>query len=502
MTKSPKPIDYEKLLKKISSAKVLCIGDLILDVFIKGSVQRLSREAPIPILLKSDSRYSLGGVGNVAANIASLGASCHLIAPVGKDQAAGEVQKILLDKASISPALEFCEDRFTTEKQRYIADRQQILRVDTESNEHISDDVAKSILETATYLIKDVTAMILSDYNQGALPAELLQSLIKLAKKHKVLTFVDPRNADFSIYKGVDFATPNRAELYDATGMELQSDKQVETAAKHIIKTCGIANLLVTRSEQGMSLITAKQSHHIPTQAIDVFDVAGAGDTVIAAFALAQAAGFSAVEATTFANIAAGVVVEKNEVATVSPQEILDRISELDFRTSRLQRRAKSATIDKKIMKEKDAVKLIASWRQQGAEIGFTNGCFDIVHTGHLHLLQQAAGQCDKLIVAVNSDASVRKLKGSGRPVQDESRRVEFLAHLDMVDMVVVFGEDTPKRLVEVLSPDVLIKGSDYKRSEVIGGDFVESKGGRVFLADLKDGFSSTAIINSLYTKS
>lgn len=488
-------MDFRALLENIKSKNVLCIGDLILDVFIYGDAERLSPEAPIPILRKNHTRHALGGVGNVAANIASLGGRCHLIAPIGaetgKNSGAEIIKEIVAEKSLASHSLIACGDRPTSEKQRYIANYQQILRVDWEQTRDIDVATQEQILTFAVDVLAEADAMVLSDYGKGALPKVLIRELIALANRQEVLVFVDPKGEDYSKYRGANYVTPNRRELSLATRLATDSDDEVVDACRRIIADCGLQAVLATRSEQGMSLILADSEAHFPTHAVDIFDVAGAGDTVIAAFALACAGGVAIEAAVDFANMAAGVVVEKAEVATVTPQEIHTRILEQGFHASH------AAAVNKRV-DLLQALALLGEWRDKGASIGFTNGCFDIVHAGHLSLLKQAAGQVDKLIVGLNSDASVRRLKGEGRPVQNEQDRVALLSHLAVVDLIVVFDEDTPYALIEALSPDVLIKGKDYVEAEIVGGDFVRKSGGRIFLADLKAGLSSTAIIDRI----
>jgi D-beta-D-heptose 7-phosphate kinase/D-beta-D-heptose 1-phosphate adenosyltransferase len=330
--------------------------------------------------------------------------------------------------------------------------------------------------------------MVLSDYGKGVLSSEALRGVIATARTYARPVVVDPKGRDFARYRGASLVTPNKRELAEATGMPTDSDVAVVAAARRVIDTCGIENVLVTRGDQGVTLVLGRgESIHIPAKPRAVFDVSGAGDTVAAVMAVACAAGVTWPEAARLANAAGGVVVGKLGTAVARADEVVAALHAQDLMTG-----------EDKIATLPSALDRIAAWRESGLRIGFTNGCFDLVHPGHVSLLAQARGACDRLVVGLNSDSSVRRLKGEGRPVQSEAARAQVLASLGAVDLVVIFAEETPVRLIEAIRPDVLVKGADYRRDQVVGADIVESYGGRVLLAEILPGHSTTATLARL----
>lgn len=483
--------DPKPLIERMQNASVFALGDIMLDRYVSGSVDRISPEAPIPVLKIEREKIMLGGVGNVAANIASLNGRGTLSAIIGEDSAAEEVRRLSRAFDTIGVSLMVQPQRPTTIKTRFVAGTQQMMRADVEDARDVDADMAKQILATLKNNIKDHGALVLSDYGKGTLSADVLAAAIETANKAGVVVVVDPKGADYSRYRGADVITPNKKELSEATHMPTDTDAQVVAAARHLIEQTGVKSVLATRSADGMSVITASNDAvHLKAHALDVFDVSGAGDTVVAVLALGLAAGATINEAAEIANVAAGIVVAKTGTATVSVSELAHSQHHRDLDLAE----AKALGMD-------EALSQIDAWRARGLKTGFTNGCFDLLHPGHISLLTQARSQCDRLVVGLNSDASVARLKGNDRPVQMEAARTAVLGALSVVDAIVVFSDDTPLELIEALRPDVLVKGADYTKQQVVGAEVVEAYGGRVFLADIKEGHSTTNTVERLKKK-
>ncbi len=473
----------QDVLAGFGAARVLVVGDVMLDRFVYGRVARISPEAPVPVLAVERETTVLGGAGNVARNIASLGGRATLIAGRGRDEAGARLAMLLAEEPGIDDALLVHEDARTTEKLRYIAGRQQVMRADRETPWPGSDGA----LAAARERIASHDALVISDYAKGFLPSELVRDLIALARKHGKPVIVDPKSADLTRYDGASVITPNRQEAGLATGLDTESDDAVAGAARSILQTLpNLGAVAITRGAAGIAL--AKRGcdvMHVGGRARAVFDVSGAGDTAVAALALALAAGAGLEDAARLANIAAGIAVTMVGTAAVTARDVRE---ELQFR--RLE------TADRKIVPAGEAREIVERWRASGQRIGFTNGCFDLIHPGHIGLLSQARAHCDRLVVGLNADASVRRLKGKERPLQDETARAIVLASLAMVDLVTIFGEDTPEDLIRQIRPDVLVKGADYKREDIVGADFVESYGGAVVLAELVPDRSTTSLVD------
>lgn len=471
----------------MSAARILCIGDLMLDRFVTGTVNRVSPEAPIPVLEVKDEAAMIGGAGNVVRNLVAFGAAADLVAVVGEDSAGRELEALLSDTSGATAKLVHAANRRTTIKTRFMTGGQQLLRADYEAERPLSDPDRKALLDDASEAMAACGAVILSDYGKGVLEPQMIADLIGLATENGKAVIVDPKGHDYSIYRGAALVTPNRNELRQASGMSVDNDEMVVAACREIMRSCGIGGVLATRSEEGMTLVQEQAVHHFSARARAVFDVSGAGDTVAAAMAAALALGASAADAAHLANTAAGVVVGKVGTAAAYASEILAALHESKFMTGE----AKVATL----VSAQDRVE---AWRRQGRRVGFTNGCFDLLHPGHISLLTQARSACDVLIVGLNSDESVRRLKGAGRPAQSESGRATVLASLMPVDMVVIFGDDTPLELIKALRPDVLVKGQDYKPDEVVGAAEVDSWGGKLVLAEILDGHSTTETLRRM----
>jgi len=479
--------DIAAAIDRLGDATVVCVGDLMLDRFVEGAVRRISPEAPIPVLSVARRRTDLGGAGNVARNLAALGAKTRLFAVVGADDPAEEVRGALDALAGLTAQLTVTQGRPTTVKTRFMAGGQQLLRTDEEEVGPLDAQARATLIQAATAALEGAGALALSDYGKGVLCEETAAALIKAARAAGVPVICDPKGRDYSKYRGAQWLTPNRSELALASGVPTHDADAVEAACRRIVESAGVDGVLATRSEQGMTLYGPDGTLHLPTRAREVFDVAGAGDTVVAAFAAGLAAGVPAAEAAQLANQAAGIVVGKVGTATAYPAELLSAAHEDVWLGG-----------DAKVVTPAVAADRAAAWRRRGRRIGFTNGCFDLLHPGHLSLIRQARACCDRLVVGLNSDESVRRLKGAARPVQTEAARAAVLASLAAVDMVVVFGEDTPLALIRTLKPDVLVKGADYAKAQVVGAADVESWGGRVVLADLLDGHSTTGTVQRL----
>lgn len=483
--------DISALVERVERLKgvpVLCIGDAMLDRFIYGSVDRISPEAPIPVLRVERETVMLGGAGNVVRNLVALGIHTGFIAVVGDDDPGNEIGRLLGELDGIDPCLVVEPGRQTTIKTRFFASSQQLLRADRETGVELKALSRDQLLNHADSLIAKAGAVILSDYGKGVLTPPVVGDLIARARAAGKPVIVDPKGTDYGRYRGATLLTPNRKELHEATAMAVDSDDAVVAAARHLIDTCGVEAVLVTRSQDGMSLVTAAGAvHHLPAEAREVFDVSGAGDTVIATLAAAIASGADPLDAARIANVAAGIVVGKVGTAVAYGHEVIAGLHHDEILSAETKVRGATAAED-----------MVGRWHRKGYKVGFTNGCFDLLHPGHVSLLSQAKAACDRLVVGLNSDASVKRLKGPTRPVQTEASRATVLASLASVDMVVIFGEDTPLDLIRQLKPDVLVKGADYTVDTVVGAADVTGWGGQVVLAKLVDGQSTTNTIKKM----
>lgn len=475
-------------IEKLAAARVLCVGDVMLDRFVYGEVSRVSPEAPIPVCRVREENSMLGGAGNVVRNLAALGADAIFITVIGDDDAGTEIEALVSTQNGIDPAIFRQPNRRTTVKTRYVADGQQLLRADHETDEEIPDDIAKSVIEGVAARLPGAGAVLLSDYGKGVLSISVTDAVIDMARDAGKPVVVDPKGFDYSRYRGASLLTPNRRELSEASAMRTEGDTGIIAAARHITESCGVDAILATRGPEGMTLVEADGGHyHLAANALEVYDVSGAGDTVAAAMSAALAVGMTLLDAARIANIAAGIVVAKTGTAVASLDEIAAWFAG--------QARSDAGTISVGL---EEALSRVASWRKQGDLIGFTNGCFDLIHPGHISLLRQARAQCDRLIVGLNSDHSTSRLKGPDRPIQPEAARATVLGAFETVDLVVIFDEDTPVNLIEAIRPDVLTKGADYSLDQVVGGDIVQGYGGRVVLAELTPGESTTGTISRM----
>lgn len=469
-----------------SNITVLCVGDVMLDRFVYGEMERISPEAPVPVLLLKERREMPGGAGNVASNIISLGGRAVLIGLVGEDEASVILREALrLQKTGISEMLVASSFRPTICKTRFIASHQQVVRADEESRLKLRTEEAELLCRAIDARLDEANVVILSDYGKGVCDSMVVRHLIGEAKLRGIPVFVDPKTSDFRHYRGATCITPNAKELAAASGISGTDEASVERAARKVMAEAEADVILATRSEKGMMLIPADgEAEAVPARAREVFDVSGAGDTVIATMALAVGSGMPFPEAMRVANAAAGVVVGKLGTATADIQEV----------TRELQ--AEETPLKSPHLLSLDAAnRQVEHWKSQGLTVGFTNGCFDILHPGHISLLAAARAECDRLIVALNDDASIRRLKGETRPINTLESRAAVMAAVRYVDAIVAFSEDTPQAVINRLLPDVLVKGSDYRPEDVIGAPEVIANGGRLFLADLKAGHSTTSTI-------
>ena len=472
-------------IERLSGARVLCVGDVMLDRFVYGGVQRISPEAPVPVVKAQDSQAMPGGAANVARNLVTLGAHCSLVTVAGADAAGSELEELLQKLPNLTWRTVTDRTRPTTVKTRFVAANQQILRVDDEVDTPLAGDAEHELVSQATELMHDIDVVVLSDYAKGVLTPHTTQAIIGAARAANIPVIVDPKGADYQKYSGATLVTPNLNELRDVTGLSPRTDDAVEQATTALLNDVDIDAVVVTRSEQGMSVIQRDgAAEHFPTMAREVFDIAGAGDTVVATLAAAVGVGINTERAVQLANLAAGVVVGKVGTAAVQLRELAEAAV-----------RDQGESLLDKVGQAEDVIARAQLWRNDGRRVGFTNGCFDLIHPGQISLISQAAARCDRLIVGLNSDSSVSRLKGPERPIQDELARALVLTAIRGVDAVIIFDEDTPESLIKNLRPDVLIKGADYKADQVVGADFVESYGGELYLASLTPNQSTTQMI-------
>jgi len=472
-----------------SAVKALVIGDLILDQYIFGKVERISPEAPIPVVKVESRSFRLGGAANVAANLAGLGCKVLLVGVCGTDLSGRTLQGILKEKELEGMCVR-CEETSTITKIRVVGGAQQLLRIDEEKTDGFPDWVYIELKRKIAKLIPDVDVVVISDYNKGVFLKGLSADCIKEAGRFQKPIFVDPKMPDWNLYRGATCITPNLKEFNAAAAkMGLEKEAFVEKGLK-ICKQFDLTFLLVTQGSQGMSLF--RGDGHIasmPTIAREVFDVSGAGDTAIASFAASFAAGVPLDEAMKLANLAAGIAVGKVGTRAITLDELKDAV------------RFNGAAFSKCFSTLQKALEIVDSWRRRGEQIVFTNGCFDLLHVGHIRLLQAARQEGSKLIVGLNTDESIKRLKGDSRPIVNQYNRAAVISALYCVDLVVFFDDDTPLQLIQKLQPHVLCKGADYTRETVVGHELVESWGGRVVLIPLVSDISTSKVLARIQRK-
>ena len=475
--------ELDRLVGKLRPARIAVIGDLMLDRWISGRVRRVSPEAPIPVLEIERERAMAGGAANVAVKAAGLGASVELAGVVGDDPAGRELTGMLRRAGIGTAGIVVDRRRPTTVKTRLIARRQQMLRADREDRRPVPAAVATALAEAVERAVAGAGALIVEDYGKGALTERVLGAAIAAARREGIPVVVDPCCGAFERYAGATVITPNLAEASAAAGFPIEDDRSLERAVRHLAEVTGAA-LAVTRDARGISLLERPDGPvvHVPTRPVEVYDVTGAGDAVAAMLAVALASGLDLEEGCALANVAGRVVVGQFGVG------------ELDLERIRREVRAVAGP-ERKVVGRAEAAAAAAEVRAEGGTVVFTNGCFDVLHYGHVKLLEAARAQGDFLVVGINSDESVRRLKGPGRPVVPEDQRAAMLAQYPFVDRVVIFGEDTPLELVREIEPDVIVKGGDYRPEDVVGADIVRAHGGRVHIVPLVEGLSTTGIL-------
>lgn len=484
-------IDQQHLapvIENLASAVIACAGDVMLDRFVRGEVSRISPEGPIPVLRIERCESMLGGAGNAVRNLNALGCRVRFFSATGDDEEATVICGLLDDLPHVVSVLECEAGRQTSVKTRYVAHGQQLLRADRETTAPVDRLVAEKLLAVFSAAMADCSAVLLSDYAKGLMHGAIAGEFIAAARAAGRPVIVDPKGRDFRRYAGATLIKPNLRELAEATGLAVNDDRAVEAAGLRLLQDTRSDYILVTRGPAGMTLIARDgPSTKFPALAREVYDVSGAGDTVAAVLAAAIGSGASVTDAVEIANVAAGIVVGKAGTAVVDRAGITDEI-----------RRRSATSASAKVYSLEDAAVLAHRWTQAGLRVGFTNGCFDLLHPGHLTVLEAARANCDRLIVGLNSDRSVKRLKGNSRPVQDEMARALVLASLACVDAVVIFEEDTPIEAIRALRPDVLVKGGEYAPGQVVGADLVESWGGRLVLVEMLPGWSTTGTLAKL----
>ena len=455
----------------------------MLDRYVFGKVSRISPEAPVPVFLAKSFREVLGGSGNVLNNLASLGTKTSYLSIIGKDEN-GEKIKNLLKSLKVSKyILTIDKSRKTTTKTRYVSNSQQIIRVDEESTDNISKKIENELIKKIDTLLKNKDVIVISDYNKGLITKRLCEYIINKGNLLKIPVIIDPKNENFNIYKNATLITPNQLEASKISQMYLDNDEETERCGKMIMKKYNIKNVLVTRGDKGLSLITRKESFHSPTISKEVYDVSGAGDTVLAVIASCIPNNIDKIKSLTLANKAAGKVIGKVGTSTISLQELFDN---------------KLITSSNKIFDIKLLCEKLKRDREKGLKIGFTNGCFDVLHYGHISCIERSKQHCDKLIIAINSDSSVKKIKGNNRPINNELYRAKILSSLKFCDYVIIFKETTPLSIIKKIKPDLITKGGDYKNKKIVGENEVKKWGGSAITLEFINGLSSTNILNKL----
>lgn len=480
----------------LQAAPVLVVGDLMLDHYVYGEVRRQAPEAPVPVLSATHESFLLGGAGGVVANIAGLGACAHVLGAVAADGAGEKIRVHLARCQADTQYLTIVTDRPSTVKMRFVKGDELLLRADYEKVLPLAPADEEELIGNIPAAIKGCGAVVLSDYGKGVLTKAVMNAVIKAAKAQNIPVLVDPKGRDFTIYNGADFITPNAKELGEVTGLPTQTQDDVIKAAKYLLATTDIKTVIAKRSEHGMSIITADADPvHYAATAKQVAGVAGAGDTVIATLAVALAAGVPTQKAVQLANEAAGVIVAKPGTTPIEKAELLAAVSGETF---------SHLTHEAPVYKDwQQARAQMAAWEAQGLRVGFTNGCFDILHYGHVNYLNRARERCDRLVVGLNADASITRLKGAGRPVHGELSRGAVMAALGAVDMVVIFGEDKadddkPIRVIEALKPGICFKGGDYRVEDLPEAKTVFAYGGHFEIMPLYDGHSTTSSIRKI----
>jgi D-beta-D-heptose 7-phosphate kinase/D-beta-D-heptose 1-phosphate adenosyltransferase len=482
-------MSISSIIKRFGELRVLVIGDLMLDRYAWGRVIRISPEAPVPVLKVLSENLLPGGAANVGSNLRSLGANVEICGVIGKDYE-GEKLIELLERIGIdSKNIILDPKRPTTTKTRLVAGTQQIARMDREETCPISDELKTRLMDMITRLVKERPphGIIISDYAKGLIGEDISGEIIRLAKREEIFIAVDPKGKDFAKYSGTNVITPNQKEAEEVCGFSIEDERTLKRAIEILMEETHADCVLITRGKQGISFcVKGSEIKTISSDAREVFDVTGAGDTVVSVSTLSYLSSKSWEDSVRIANLAAGIVVGRVGTATVTQADLIEHFED------------DKHLISGKILSREVLSATISRLKAKGEKIVFTNGCFDLLHVGHLRLLKEAKKLGDVLVVAINSDSSVRALKGEGRPLISENDRAHIIASLDCVDYVSLFAEDTPLELIKVLKPDILVKGGDYTLDTVVGRDFVEGYGGRVCIIPLIEGVSTSALVNKI----
>lgn len=476
-------------LRLINGKKFVVFGDFMVDEYLQGTVSRISPEAPVPVVQIYSRKKRIGGAGNVVLNLRAMGAHVAAASCFGNDDEGSWLIRCMEEFEVDTAGIFQDASTVTSIKTRMVAQNQQLLRYDVETVKEAPQSYIGFLSSRLDRLLQDANAVIVSDYGKGVVTADTMRLVIHAAKERSIPVMVDPKGNNYQKYRGATICTPNMKELQIATGRELRSEEDVLKASRELCVSCGIEIILVTRSEKGMSLICGADGSKkdYPALAKEVIDVTGAGDTVISMFTLCFALGASIDDSCRLANMAASIVVSKFGAATVGPEELRALA-------------AKAGRHHTKILSLRDAEKTAAFLHREGKHIVFTNGCFDIVHAGHISSFKQAREYGDVLFLGLNSDSSVRRMKGAQRPIVPQSARLSLLEAITYIDYIVLFDEDTPEELIRTIRPDVLVKGKDWVGKPVAGSEFVQGNGGKVCFINLEDGLSTTSIIQKILT--
>jgi D-beta-D-heptose 7-phosphate kinase/D-beta-D-heptose 1-phosphate adenosyltransferase len=478
---------FKEFLDSDHRPRLLVIGDLILDEYIWGAVNRISPEAPVPILETKSENLALGGAANVANNLVALGCEVHLVGAIGKDEKGERLLALISGQGINTEGIFRFVHRPTTSKIRIVAHNQQVLRIDKEDNRPITEETESKFVQHINKILPEMDCIICSDYHKGVLTEKVFKAVVHRAKKSKKRVLVDPKSSDFTLYKGATLVTPNQREVEQAVPIKIQDRNDLDRAAEYLLNLTHAEVLLITRGKDGMMLYQNKEEPvDIDTQAKEVFDVTGAGDTVVSVLGMALAIGFNYKDSAWLSNMAASIVVGKVGTATITLNEINEYLQEEMLRTSHT------------ILKLEELKKIVSLAKSTGKTIVFTNGCFDIIHGGHIEFLQKAKALGDLLVVGLNSDESVRELKGEGRPIKSERERANIISALKYVDYITIFDDDTPEEVIREVRPDILVKGDDYKVDEVVGREIVEGYGARVELIPIVHGLSTTGTVEKI----
>ena len=478
---------FKNFLDSDHRPRLLVIGDLILDEYIWGAVSRISPEAPVPILETKSENLTLGGAANVANNLVALGCEVHLVGAIGQDEKGDKLLTLIEEKGISSKGIFRFVHRPTTSKIRVVAHNQQVLRIDKEDNRPITEETENRIIKYINKALPDMDIVICSDYRKGILTEKVFSAVSHRAKNSKKRVIVDPKSSDFELYKGATVITPNQFEVEKAVPIKIQDKIDLDRAAEYLLNLTHAEVLLITRGKDGMTLYPNKAKPvDIPTQAKEVFDVTGAGDTVVSVLAMALAVGFNPEDSAWLSNMAASIVVGKVGTAVVTLNEINEYLQEEMLRTAHT------------VLKLEELKKIVSLAKGTGKTVVFTNGCFDLIHGGHIEFLQKAREKGDLLVVGLNSDRSVKSIKGEGRPIKSEKERANIISALRYVDYITIFDESTPADLIREVRPDILVKGDDYAIDEVVGREIVEGYGAKVELIPIVQGLSTTNIVEKI----